>query len=741
MQDVRIIVGNFDQVMARRVFCSARKNSLYGPKHQWIILGTYDDDWWTIDDPMVTCSTWELNDTIHGYLATDALPLSTSDDVTESGLTASEYLHVYNKTRGSEFSKYHGYAYDGVWVVAKALDRLLEAASLTPDLLRGPEVGRVLNETNFVGVTGRVQFQNGDRLGSITISQMQYGRMVKVGEYHALTHTLDLGNGSLITWRDGKPPMDRSVKIEELRHVSFPVYIAFVVLAAMGITMAVLFLAVNIRYRRHSPNMNNLIIVGCILCYMSIFLLGADPDHTDRLLFSYWCTARSWTLALGFTLAFGAMFGKTWRVHAIFTNIKLNKKVIKDYKLMLIVLVLVLLDVLVLVTWQVVDPFDKAVKRLSPEVGLSPEVYADYEIIPKLDYCSSRRMEIWLGALYAYKGLLLAFGCFLAWETRHVSIPALNDSKYIGMSVYNVVIMCVCGAAVSFIIEDRPTESFIIIGLFIIFCTTITLCLVFLPKIVQLKRNPKGNEQRVRATLGHCSKQSKKTEYSVHREKMRETLEENRRLRGFLEQRASELENLLEQLGDDVIKDDVGLRSALIHKTVLDLRNTKESPGKMSLKSCSASDYDSSYSEGSGTTYVYLNDEPAPTTSLLKYRFNNSKLYSEAIEMAGIRFNNRKTSLTLPPASEDEVEDDPFGGVYLGPIDSPTNPDAVDGDASIEERYPLMIDSPSNRELPHRPESATSGDSLLDSFSGAPGLRTSFGSTDTNPGTLVCSMS
>ena len=29
----------------------------------------------------------------------------------------------------------------------------------------------------------------------------------------------------------------------------------------------------------------------------------------------------------GFTLAFGSMFSKTYRVHAIFTNIKLNKKV------------------------------------------------------------------------------------------------------------------------------------------------------------------------------------------------------------------------------------------------------------------------------------------------------------------------------------------------------------------------------------------------------------------------------
>jgi len=78
---------------------------------------------------------------------------------------------------------------------------------------------------------------------------------------------------------------------------------------------------------------------------------------------------------------------------------------------------------------------------------------------------------------------LQIFGAFLAWETRHVSIPALNDSKYVGMSVYNVVIMCIMGAAISFVLSDKQDASFIIISVFIIFCTTGTLCLVFVPKV------------------------------------------------------------------------------------------------------------------------------------------------------------------------------------------------------------------------------------------------------------------
>jgi hypothetical protein len=79
--------------------------------------------------------------------------------------------------------------------------------------------------------------------------------------------------------------------------------------------------------------------------------------------------------------------------------------------------------------------------------------------------------------------LFQLFGCFLAWETRNVSIPALNDSKYIGMSVYNVGIMCIIGAAVSFLTRDQPNVQFCIVALVIIFCSTITLCLVFVPKV------------------------------------------------------------------------------------------------------------------------------------------------------------------------------------------------------------------------------------------------------------------
>lgn len=117
------------------------------------------------------------------------------------------------------------------------------------------------------------------------------------------------------------------------------------------------------------------------------------------------------------------------------------------------------------------------------------------------EYCQSNQMSIFIGIIYAYKGLLLIFGAFLAWETRHVSIPALNDSKHVGMSVYNCVIMCVMGAAIALVLSDRKDAVFILISLFIIFCTTATLCLVFVPKV----GNPMISTGLIQAILPYSS--------------------------------------------------------------------------------------------------------------------------------------------------------------------------------------------------------------------------------------------
>lgn len=71
----------------------------------------------------------------------------------------------------------------------------------------------------------------------------------------------------------------------------------------------------------------------------------------------------------------------------------------------------------------------------------------------------------------------------MAWETRHVKIPALNDSQYIGVSVYSVVITSAIVVVLANLIADQVTLAFVTITALILTSTTATLSLLFVPKI------------------------------------------------------------------------------------------------------------------------------------------------------------------------------------------------------------------------------------------------------------------
>ena len=107
----------------------------------------------------------------------------------------------------------------------------------------------------------------------------------------------------------------------------------------------------------------------------------------------------------------------------------------------------------------------------------------DYKTVLYREECVGPHFTVWIIVFYTFHSLLLIFGLFLAFETRKVSIPALNDSRFIGISVYNVVLLSAVGVPVSFFTNTHPTVSFSLICAVILFCTTLTLGILFFPKV------------------------------------------------------------------------------------------------------------------------------------------------------------------------------------------------------------------------------------------------------------------
>lgn len=70
------------------------------------------------------------------------------------------------------------------------------------------------------------------------------------------------------------------------------------------------------------PVCNTIMLVGVITCLSSVFLLGLDGRLVSAQIYPLVCQARVWFLSLGFTLSYGAMFSKVWRVHRLTTKAK-----------------------------------------------------------------------------------------------------------------------------------------------------------------------------------------------------------------------------------------------------------------------------------------------------------------------------------------------------------------------------------------------------------------------------------
>ena len=64
-----------------------------------------------------------------------------------------------------------------------------------------------------------------------------------------------------------------------------------------------------------------------------------------------------------------------------------------------------------------------------------------------------------------------------------VKLEALNDSQLIGNCIYNVVILSLLGVGLGVVLENEPHLVATLVDIFLLVGTTITQCVIFMPKV------------------------------------------------------------------------------------------------------------------------------------------------------------------------------------------------------------------------------------------------------------------
>ncbi|XP_029360320.1 gamma-aminobutyric acid type B receptor subunit 1 isoform X3 [Echeneis naucrates] len=564
-QDARIIVGLFYETEARKVFCEVFKEKLYGKKYVWFLIGWYADNWFKIKDPAINCTVENMTEAVEGHVTTEIVMLNPETVRGVSNMTSQEFLAALMSRLGGKNPEETGgfqeapLAYDAVWALALALNKTVAPLKAKGRRLEDfnynnhditAEIYRALNTSSFEGVSGHVVFDaQGSRMAMTLIEQLQGGSYKKIGYYDSSQKNLSwFGND---VWIGAGPPADRTVVIEEFRFLSQKLFAAVSVFAGLGILLGIVCLTFNIyngnvRYIQNSqPYLNNMTAVGCMMALAAVFPLGIDGHHVHRSQFPVVCQFRLWLLGLGFSLAYGSMFTKIWWVHTLFTKKdekkEKKKQHLEPWKLYATVGVLLAIDFLSLMIWQIVDPLHITVEKFTKE---APKEDLDVLIQPLLEHCSSEKMNTWLGVVYGYKGLLLLLGIFLAYETKSVSTEKINDHRAVGMAIYNVAVLCLITAPVTMILSSQQDASFAFAALAIVFSAYITLVVLFVPKMRRLiTRGEWQSEQQDTLKTGSSTNNNDE-------EKSRQLERENRELQKIIQEKEERVSALRNQLAE-----------------------------------------------------------------------------------------------------------------------------------------------------------------------------------------------
>ena len=69
------------------------------------------------------------------------------------------------------------------------------------------------------------------------------------------------------------------------------------------------------------------------------------------------------------------------------------------------------------------------------------------------------------------------------------------------MSLYNVVLLSIITAVIGYFLRDQHEQSYILTSIFILLCVTIVLCLVFVPKVYEVAKDPRSRAKPQRPII------------------------------------------------------------------------------------------------------------------------------------------------------------------------------------------------------------------------------------------------
>jgi hypothetical protein len=230
--------------------------------------------------------------------------------------------------------------------------------------------------------------------------------------------------------------------------------------------------------RVSSPLFCQILLVGAILVNVTVGIWLAAPSPAT-------CNLSYWVWGLGFSLMFGCLFAKNYRIYFIYTRArKLRMTTISNKLLIVIVGIMTFVHIAVMIIWTAVDASGPSQVR----VTTTSDSY--------LAYLSTRCRQngVFLGIFYVYKIIFLSAGAVLSILGRKLQ-SEFNESRHIAFAIYNYTFVIIIQAIFSYsVISDPETDLYLNAAITLIKVALIIIAL-FAPKFYELWRSSRSKQE------------------------------------------------------------------------------------------------------------------------------------------------------------------------------------------------------------------------------------------------------
>lgn len=542
--DVRVNIAMVSERNATATMCAAYLNGQTGPNFQWILLGEFIGGWWKTDSTQqaIPCTNEEMMSAVESVIIiSNSIHVMSVEEQFSSitGQGQSEFWNEFERrlenNTGLTFKMAQTtrvlQSYDAVWSIARALNVTLakgnfprvENSSYNLESFTTPRVDKLHDTLNrnmkiltFNGTSGKIKYTseiNSQQNPTAIIYQMKSGEMVSVGiHYFSDDYQLNLSYfGNNFSWTGDREPRDRPIVIPKL--VKLWLVCMMICLAVAGVVFAIIILVINFACRNHkvikasSPNINILIIIGCVLGFFAIPIMSIENLDINASIspyaYLYICNARPWMLSLSLTLSFGSLFAKTFRVFMVFRNPWKKGRPLKDHRLAAMVFSSLVVDIVVLIVWSVAFPLE-LVTVLKPADDGKFVVYA-YKMCLFEDLQNPVLVEF-IAVVSIMKGCFFIGGMYLVVRTSNIKVKLFQESRFVGATIYFVVITCGIGVPVtqSLVFQLQVDLVYAFSMIVILLCGSCILGHIFVPRLILLIKE-KQRTPAAGALRGKCS--------------------------------------------------------------------------------------------------------------------------------------------------------------------------------------------------------------------------------------------